>query len=267
MFSRSRVPYLGVIHFFDHDVPLFNWALNQHYQDVAVRAAAQAYAVCYRATGSASNCANEAQQLLQLDVSLIQEEQYDTVSGNARIMVPNTFPVMSLSQVIASGPGVAPTTQYVYQNEGYQYCDRYDYQTGLPVGPACTEDPCADASCTDSSGRWTEITFTNGDKIRKRYGVVYGVNEGVLLEEQRISAQGAIMRHVLHSYLDGANMTVQAFNRRVGWAFTPDPIMGLESPGFHRNQGVGRVLHSGSGRLRQCHLVLLRCVRASDQSP
>lgn len=186
IFSRSRVPYLCLIDFFDHDVPLFNWALNQHYQDQAIRAAAQTYSTCVGAAGpnptasQVSSCVSQAQDIMQLEISLLPEEQYETVAGHARIMVPNTFPAMSLSQVVASGPGIAPaTTQYAYQNELYQYCDLYDHQTGQPVGPTCIQDACAGGDCTDGVGRWTTITLPNGDKIRKRHGVIYGVNEGM----------------------------------------------------------------------------------------
>ncbi|TKB87580.1 MAG: hypothetical protein E8D43_00860, partial [Nitrospira sp.] len=212
VFARSRVQYLCVIDFFDHQVQTGNWLLTLMYQDRAFSNAVRDWVSCI-ASGS-TNCGTISDHY-EYTPPLNEEETVD-ISGYARILVPNTFPSFSLTKMEVTGPGLSPlVTQYSYQHQTFAYCDAYDHQTGLPTGLRCTEDPCADGSCTDAVGRWTEITLPNGDKIRKRYGVVYGVNEGMLLEEQVVDAQGVVTRHMLHRFLDGSNNTTQNFNRRV----------------------------------------------------
>ena len=227
IFSRSKVPYYCAIDFFDHDVPLVSWLLIEHYQDVALRNAVMAYADCL--DSGSSNCSFH--DFLASEYEFVPDEQTVTISGHARIIESNTYPIFSLVSLETSGPGLPLLkTSYSYQIEGYPYCDIYDHETGLPVGPTCSEDPCPDAACTDSVGRWTEILKPNGEKIRKRYGVVYGVNEGALLEQQVLDSQGIIKRKVVYQYIDGSNGASQAFNKRLGWSLTSDPIEGLLMP-------------------------------------
>lgn len=229
-FYRSKVQYQCAIDFFDHEVALGNWLLIQRYQDMALQSAIRAWVSCAQSS-TTGTCDRSLSDFLEMEYTGLPEEQTVEISGYARILIPNTFPVMSLTRSVLSGPGLAPaTTQYDYQAEAYPFCGIYDHQTGQPVGPTCSEDPCADGSCSDSIGRWTEVTMPNGDKVRKRYGVVFGVNEGLLLDEVVQNAQGTELRRTSSTYLDGANTTAQNFNRRVGWAFSPDPLAGLKMP-------------------------------------
>lgn len=240
VFSRSRVPYRCAVDFFDHEVRLNSWLLPpQQNNEFTLRVAIREYVKCMNDAGpnpsdsQSAACVSEFMATVQTDVQTAPEpdEQTAGISGFAHMLELNVYPVLSLSALTISGDGIASqTTQYSYLIENYQYCDLFDHQTGLAVGPTCAQDPCFDGSCLDSVGRWTEVILPSGGKIRRRYGVVYGVNEGMLLEEQMVSAQGVTMRHVRHRYLDGASSPTQNFNRRLGWPLTTDPIQGLLIP-------------------------------------
>lgn len=235
VFSRSRVPYICIIDFFDHEVESRSALATLNFRDRSFSNAVIGWVRCIAAgeTRAEQDACGRISDFMDYvpPVGGPDEEQSVAISGYARIQTPNAFPVMSLVKTELIGSGLSSyVTQYSYQHQNFAYCDLYDHQTGQPYGPRCNEDPCADGSCTDSFGRWTEITKPNGDKVRKRYGVMYGVNEGMLLEEQVVSAQGQLMRHVLHQYVDGADNTVQSFNRRVGFAYTPDPMLGRLMP-------------------------------------
>jgi RHS repeat-associated protein len=232
VFGRSRVQYMCVIDFFDHQVQRGNWMLTMMYRDRAFSDAVREWVRCI-ANGTTREQQNGCGSISDYYVEYqpINEEGTEDVSGYARILVPNTFPSMALTRMEVTGAGLSPlVTQYSYQHQQFGYCDLYDHQTGLPSGPRCSEDPCADGSCTDSVGRWTDITLPGGDRVRKRFGVVYGVNEGLLLEEQILDAQGRLMRHVVYRYIDGADTSAQPFNRRVGYSHTPDPMQGMLMP-------------------------------------
>ncbi len=165
------------------------------------------------------------------DFDVIFEGSGQEISGIARINEPNQYETWSLSRVSITGLGMAPqVTSYRYLSQMFMYCDKYSSVTGQTFGYKCNEDPCADGSCADGVGRWVETTLPSGDKVRKRFGVIYGVNEGLLLEEQVVSAQGQLMRHVLYTHLDGANTSAQPFHRVLGHALSPDPIVGRLMP-------------------------------------
>ena len=191
-FYRSRVPYWCVIDFFDH------WARQRiNFHDY---------------------------------IQGTQLPPVEEVSGHAWIVTPNYFRAFSLDKLTVTGPGTMPqVTTYGYEEESYPYCNMYDSITGLAYGATCNEDPCADGSC-DGAGRWTTITLPSGDKVRKRHGVIYGKNEGMLLAEQIVSASGALMKSVTHQYYDPALPTVQAFAKEIGVAFSPDPMQRKQIP-------------------------------------
>ncbi|MFZ5639022.1 MAG: RHS repeat domain-containing protein [Pseudomonadota bacterium] len=285
IFSRSRVPYRCVVDYFDHQVRLNSWLLppNRHNEDV-LRRAIRDYKSCIAAAGPTNDpqysqneavCASEFMSSVQSEWETPTEpdEASASISGYAHMMDTNAYPVLSLSRLTTTGHGLSSrVTQYSYLVETYQYCGLINHFTGQPDGPTCDQDPCAGGGCLDSTGRWTEIVLPSGDKVRKRYGVVYGVNEGKLLEEQVISAQGVLVRHVLHQYLDGANTTTQLFARRVGWAFTSDPIEGLLMPWTSteiRESGSSFVseipLCSGAGAY--CFDALARPTKVRKSSP
>ncbi|MBL8262725.1 MAG: hypothetical protein JNM58_09875 [Xanthomonadaceae bacterium] len=237
-FFRNRVPYLCMIDFFDHDAHVGNWALNEHYHNLAMRNALINFAECItgrnedeRNGGEVRSC-GDFSDYLEIELSgLPIVDETIPVKGYARPLAALAFPVLSLAKVEVTGAGLNPlVTQYAYEDQTFGYCGMIDHQTGQPYGPACAPDPCSGPGCVDGAGRWTEITLPNGDKSRKRYGVMYGVNEGLLLEEQVVSSTGQVMRHVIHAYIDGDNTAPQSFVRQYGYSLTPDPMHGRLMP-------------------------------------
>lgn len=219
-FYRSYVPYLCVIDFFDHRVKIF----------------------------SAINAISEGGDWAHVigDLSEYQNPMDPagtvSVSGVAHIMQPNHFGVFALVSQSITGPGLSPVvTSYNYQIEGYPYCDQFSSVTGEIEGVRCNEDPCPAEACTDSVGRWVEVVRPSGDKVRRRYGVIYGDNENLLLREEVVSAAGQVLSSTVHTYYDGTNLVSPPFAARFGWPHTVDPTEGVQRPRISteiRQQGV-----------------------------
>jgi hypothetical protein len=232
-FGRSRVPYRCVIDFFDHSSRVGFTATPMTFTSIEV------VPLVISVLGFNFWIPIEVSTEYE-DYTL--DERYEDVSGVAHIQTPNYFGVYSLTSRRVTGAGIdASLTSYRYGEEAYPYCDQIDGVTGQPVGPRCNEDPCPQAGCTDGVGRWTEITLPGGDKVRKRFGVIYGENEGRLLQEQIVDAAGVVVREIEHRHFDDTTATGQAFARRIGWSFTPDPIQGLQRPWLSteiRQEGV-----------------------------
>jgi len=219
-FYRSYVPYLCAIDFFDHHVKIF----------------------------SAINAISEGGDWAHVigDLSEYQNPMDPagtvSVSGVAHIMQPNHFGVFALVSQSITGPGLSPVvTSYNYQIEGYPYCDQFSSVTGEIEGVRCNEDPCPAAACSDSVGRWVEVVRPSGDKVRRRYGVIYGENENLLLEEEIVSAAGQTLSSTVHTYYDGTNLASPPFAGRFGWPHTVDPTEGVQRPRISteiRQQGV-----------------------------
>jgi RHS repeat-associated protein len=156
----------------------------------------------------------------------------DGTSGSANIITPNYFDVFSLVKMAVSGAGMpVETTNYVYGVEFYPYCNAIFSANGQPASPACNdlgyiEDPCAGpyAQCTDSVGRWVIISKPDGTKVRKRFGVIHGVNEGQLLAEEILNSQGVVVRRTDYQYLPDAAAASQAFGSDVGIPTISDPM-------------------------------------------
>lgn len=160
-------------------------------------------------------------------------------SGSAQVITPNYFDTTSLLKLSISGPGISPEiTRYEYGVEFYPYCNAIFSANGQPAGPACSEqgyveDPCVGpyAECTDSLGRWVTTTRPDGTKIRKRFGVKYGVNEGMLLAEELLDSTGAVVSHTDYQYLPDAVAGNQSFGSVVGYpTYTADPMASIMRP-------------------------------------
>jgi len=70
----------------------------------------------------------------------------------------------------------------------------------------------------------------SGSRIRKRFGVVYGHNEGQLLEEEIADANGATLKSVKYQYFDDSTVNGQAFSKLVGVAFVTDQLYSKQLP-------------------------------------
>ncbi|MFT3755985.1 MAG: hypothetical protein QM769_08560 [Pseudoxanthomonas sp.] len=114
------------------------------------------------------------------------------------LVVPNYFDVMSLTSKVISGPGTAAMTW------------QYDYGTDpIPLWGSHTQPatyPCT--TCT----QFKTVTVTNpdGTKLRQRYGVLYWVNEGRLLQSEALDANGAVVRTEVTEYMADADANNQA---------------------------------------------------------
>ena len=208
-FHRSRVPYLCFIDFFDHQVRVAGQPINfmatgirwnNVYDDVTKGSTIEAAIVNYD--------------------SQVLTEDYVDVSGYARIGAPNYFDVFSLKSLSVSGPGLSSqVTSYAYQEDTYPYCDMYDHQTNALYGVSCQEDPCADLSCGDGVGRVTTISLPSGTVVKKRYGVIFEKNEGMLLSEQVLSATGVQLQKSDYAYVQDEHMAQQPFPSEAGYGF------------------------------------------------
>ena len=152
----------------------------------------------------------------------------DGSTGAANVIIPNYFDLLSLTKMSISGAGMAQeVTTYNYGVEYYLYCDAIYSANGQPAGPSCNQDPCGwDISwtCSDSVGRWVVITKPDGAEIRKKFGVIYGVNEGQLLAEETLNAQAVVVRRIDYEYLSDSLAANQAFGANVGIPLTIDPM-------------------------------------------
>jgi RHS repeat-associated protein len=152
--------------------------------------------------------------------------------GFANITTPNYFGTYSLSKLEVSGPGVPQqTTNFQYDSEFYPYCDQMLSATGEYITARCHEPQCANGECVDPVGRWVNTTRPDGSKHRKRFGVIYGVNEGRLLAEQVLDAAGNVLRQMNYEYIPDTAFPGQAFAPDYGILPTgTDPIASKVRP-------------------------------------
>lgn len=233
-FSRSRVPFMCIIDFFDHQVRVTGWGSVETYGGIDWNLVGRL--VGEKLPGESdfdylSRWHNAVQNSIVYNDSNTLEETLVDVGGSARIGTPNYFSVIALKKITRSGYGLSTEiTSYNYLDEWYPYCDQVDTQTGQYVGPRCNEDPCPQSGCLDGAGRWTEITLPSGDRVRKRFGVIYGQNEGQQIAEQFISANGGLTRSVQYFHFDDSTVNGQAFAKSIGIPFVSDPIQGKHLP-------------------------------------
>ncbi|UHQ23257.1 RHS repeat-associated core domain-containing protein [Lysobacter sp. 5GHs7-4] len=210
-FHRSRVPYICFIDFFDHEVRVAGGSVNFTATldwELIIKMSEDGYSW------------EAAVDNVELYESQGLVEEYVDVGGHARIGTPNYFDVFSLKSLTISGPGIASqVTGYAYQQDTYPYCGIYNHQTGTPDGPTCQEDPCAGQACGDGVGRTTTITLPNGAVVKKRYGVIFDKNEGMLLSEQVIGAGGAEAQRVDYTYVQDEQVGQQPFPSEAGYGF------------------------------------------------
>jgi RHS repeat-associated protein len=155
----------------------------------------------------------------------------DGSQGAASVVTPNYFGVYSLAKISVSGPGVGTeNTLYEYSHEFYPYCDQLYSATGEYFGPRCNEDQCAYGDCTDAVGRWVTVTKPDNTKTRKRFGVIYGENEGRLLAEEVLDAQGLVIRRIDYQYLPDQISGNQVFGSYIGIPLSSDPMHGKVRP-------------------------------------
>ncbi len=155
----------------------------------------------------------------------------DGTQGAAHVTTPNYFGVYSLAKLSISGPGVpVADTTYEYSIEEYPYCDAISSVTGEYVSPRCNEDPCSQGDCSDPVGRWVTETRPDGTKQRRRFGVIYAINEGRLLAEETLDSSGGIVRSVEYQYVPDGVLGSQVFPFYPGIPISSDPMKGRVQP-------------------------------------
>lgn len=120
------------------------------------------------------------------------------------LVVPYYFDLLSLTQKTLSGPGTETMTWT------YNYDDQIIGLWGSQAAP--TTYPCT--TCPDSK----TVTQTNpdGTKLKMRYGILYWVNEGRLLQTEVLDANGTTVRSETIEYLSDADAANQLFYAQYG---------------------------------------------------
>jgi hypothetical protein len=223
-FYRNKVRYLCFVDFFDHQVvvsggavPFVAQAIDwNHVQELVNEGQSIDQAI------SNSYVNYDAQMPI---------EEYVDVAGFARIGISNYYDVYSLKKLGVSGPGlIAHNTNYEYLVEEYPYCDQFSSITGEVSGVTCAAPPCSENECVDGVGRWTRIIQPSGTVVEKRFGVLYGKNEGVLLEERIATTGTTPLKHVAYQYMDDATAAAQLFKPDMGQSLTGDPMLSKVRP-------------------------------------
>lgn len=224
-FHRNQVPYRCVIDFFDHQVRVSGGTVNLGSTTTVD------WGGVLEAFRRGSSWADAvAANTHSFEVHGLTETSVE-VGGHARIEIPNYFDVYSLDARTVTGAGLASeVTSYAYNLEPYSYCGMFDSSTGLAFGEPCSVPVCQSGYCTDASARWTEVTAPSGTVTRYRFGVVYGQNEGVLLQEQVKNSAGAVVRSTSHTYLQDAQIGAQNFASEAGLALTSDAMTSRVRP-------------------------------------
>lgn len=227
-FSRANVPYYCVIDYFEHNVRTLAGVMR----DFGSSGAITGQALIYQTMVQMSMSYNEAVRFLAIDMNPpVEDPSYLDVEGYARILIPNTYDVFSLQTQTLQGSGIeTAVTSYSYEEKDFPYCGTFDSFTGLPNGQDCEEDACISISCADGLGRWTTITLPTGEKIRKRHGVVYGVNEGLLLNEEVRTVSDVLVRSTEYTYQPGNAIAPQVFAADAGGNLVFDPMASRMTP-------------------------------------
>ncbi|MCL6710600.1 RHS repeat protein [Pseudomonas sp. R2.Fl] len=141
------------------------------------------------------------------------------------LIVPNYFDSYAISARTVTGPGLAAQVS------------SYDHGVTEPMG-FC--DPSVSGSCVfycpplawcvPAEGRWVVNTRPDGTKIKRYMGVKYGIDEGRVLEEQVLNANGAIVSRTINQYVNDQDVTAMPFAGVIGQRLTMDPMSSLVRP-------------------------------------
>ncbi len=128
--------------------------------------------------------------------------------GTYYLGVPYYYDMFSLVSKTLSGPGLdTPLTwQYRYGSGRYGL-----WGTGVPT----PNTPCTDRSVC-SLGKTTSILQPDGTRDLYRYGMQYGINEGVLLGKRRVAVDGQVAREETYDYVSDDDMAGMPFSGRYG---------------------------------------------------
>lgn len=132
------------------------------------------------------------------------------------LLVPYFSDVMSLTQKTLSGPGITSGT-WRYD---YDYGNSLEHLWGTHTEPA--NYPCT--TCR----QYKTTTVTNPDSTQQRYrfGMVYSLNDGRLLQKETVRADGSVIRTEVSQYLSEAAAANQSFYPQYGHVLgaVADPV-------------------------------------------
>lgn len=127
---------------------------------------------------------------------------------NYRLDVPNFWEQYSLVKKTISGAGLTDkVTQYDYEASFAYKTSEADFRK-----PDWTCDHCRKTKIVT-------VTHPDGAISKYKYGVIYEIDEGDLLEQQEFSAQGALLRTTKYTYMDYDRMLAQPYSNYIGHSF------------------------------------------------
>lgn len=129
---------------------------------------------------------------------------------------PNYYDMFSLVSKTISGPGL--DTPLAWQ---YRYGSGRSALWGSAVPVPYT--PCTDRKVC-SVGKTSSIVQPDGSTDLYRYGMQYGVNEGVLLGKRRVAPDGTVAREETYEYVSDDEVTSQPFSARYGGLWGGDDV-------------------------------------------
>lgn len=129
-------------------------------------------------------------------------------ASNYRLDVPNFWEQYSLVKKTVSGVGLADkVTQYDYEASASYKTSEGDFRK-------------PDGTCTYCrKTKLVAVTHPDGTISKYKYGVVYEIDEGDLLEQQEFSAEGALLRTTKYTYMDFERMLGQPYAKYLGHSF------------------------------------------------
>lgn len=122
------------------------------------------------------------------------------------LLIPYFFDVMSLTEKSLSGPGMASGTwDYAYDPGG-----SVEHLWGTHTEPA--NYPCT----TCRQYKTNTVTNPDGSQQRYRFGIVYALNDGRLLQQETVRADGSVIRTEVSQYLSESAAASQPFYAQYG---------------------------------------------------
>ncbi len=133
---------------------------------------------------------------------------------NYRLDVPNFWEQYSLVKKTISGPGLSDKVT------------QYDYEAGFVHKSSEGNFRKPDGTCSFCrASKLVTVTHPDGAVSKYKYGVMYEIDEGDLLEKQEFSTNGALLRTTKYTYMDYDRMLTQPYPKLLGSSFVEPRIL------------------------------------------
>lgn len=127
---------------------------------------------------------------------------------NYRLDIPNYWEQYSLVKKTVSGAGLLDRVT------------RYDYEAGPSYKSAEGSFRKPDGTCNYCRAtKVVTVTHPDGAISKHKYGVMYEIDEGDLLEQQEFSPDGTLLRTTKYTYMDYDRMLTQPYASFLGFSF------------------------------------------------